>query len=104
VYTQVGIDFVAALSPPKSPFLACEVAIMGDFELASPGFLPQNWGPGGGSPGSDLDSITCVYTAVSRGATVYTQVELDFGSGGSTPEFGIAAASNAVNQSLSSYW
>jgi hypothetical protein len=43
VYTQVGIDFVAALSPPKSPFLGCPKGyILGDFELASEIFLPQN--------------------------------------------------------------
>jgi hypothetical protein len=62
VYTQVELDFVADRLPPKSPFLACEVAILGDFEFTAQVFLPQNWEPGGGSSGVGLDSITCVYT------------------------------------------
>jgi hypothetical protein len=49
LYTQVELDFVADRLPPKSPFLACEVAILGDFEIMR---SPQNWGLGGGSSGA----------------------------------------------------
>jgi hypothetical protein len=66
VYTQVGSDFVADLFAPLAPFLACAVAILGEFKFAALVLLPQNWGLGGGSPGVGLDSITCVY-AVARG-------------------------------------
>jgi hypothetical protein len=38
--------------PPKFPFLACEVAILGDFEIMR---FPQNWGLGGEKDGNAVE-------------------------------------------------
>jgi hypothetical protein len=57
VHTSPSVCYRRDCQPPNPP-------ILGGYEIFR---FPQNWGLGGGLPGTLLDSATCVYTVGGDG-------------------------------------